>query len=153
MVETITPRYWGQDDEGGAVDRPTHVVRRTPGARELDWQKHVARTRARDLILAVSVPVLLMVLWEIGARTEVIDTRFYASPSLVWDRLVSAVQDGTLQEHTIVTVRRLLLGYILGSVAGVVVGLGLSHPRCVLHCGVLDVVGGDDDPDRLSRGR
>ena len=127
MAETITPRNVGQDDETSAAEPVAHVVRRAPGARELDWQKHVARTRARNLILAVSVPVVLMVLWEIGARTDVIDTRFYASPSLVWDRLVSAVQDGTLQEHTIVTVRRLLLGYTLGSAAGIVVGLGLSQ--------------------------
>lgn len=88
------------------------------------------RLRRRDAILAVTTPILLAVLWEITARVEVIDPRFFPPPSEIAMAGVSMLGDGELVTHTIPTLVRLLVGGGLGAVAGVAVGLlmGVSRP-------------------------
>src|SRR5208282_1799932 len=44
-------------------------------------------------------------------------------PSAVWAYLVGAVKDGTLIQASIVTMRRLLIGYVISIVLGIPVGL------------------------------
>ena len=44
-------------------------------------------------------------------------------PSAVWDYLVGAVKDGTLLQASMVTMRRLLIGYGIGIVIGIPLGL------------------------------
>lgn len=88
------------------------------------------RLRRRDVILAVTTPILLAVLWEITARVEVIDPRFFPPPSEILMSGVSMLGDGELVTHTVPTLLRLLVGGGLGAVAGVAVGLlmGVSRP-------------------------
>ncbi|WP_245920766.1 ABC transporter permease [Brachybacterium timonense] len=88
------------------------------------------RLRRRDAILAVATPILLAVLWEITARVEVIDPRFFPPPSEIAMSGVSMLGDGELVTHTVPTLVRLLVGGGLGAVAGVAVGLlmGVSRP-------------------------
>lgn len=45
------------------------------------------------------------------------------SPMQVWDYLKGAVEDGTLWRSTLVTMRRLLLGYLIGIIGGLPLGL------------------------------
>lgn len=80
------------------------------------------------------VPVLLLVTWEILARTGVIDTRFLSSPSAVvqaWFRWVfgSAQANpndpyvGTWAMHTMQSTYRVLMGFFVAAVTGVTVGI------------------------------
>lgn len=88
------------------------------------------RLRRRDVILAVTTPILLAVLWEITARVEIIDPRFFPPPSEILMSGVSMLLDGELVTHTVPTLARLLVGGGLGAIAGVAVGLlmGVSRP-------------------------
>jgi ABC-type nitrate/sulfonate/bicarbonate transport system permease component len=112
----------------GTLER-TRVVRRTPGRAETDWKRWASRQRALRLSLAVAVPVVLLGLWELGARQAWFDDRFFSSPSLIWDRALELVESGELQRELLVTTRRLLIGYVVGSGLGIVVGLLLSMSR------------------------
>lgn len=54
--------------------------------------------------------------------------RFYSpvlvpAPMQIWEYLKAAVEDGTLWHATVVTMRRLLIGYIIGIVGGIPLGL------------------------------
>lgn len=88
------------------------------------------RLRRRDAILAVATPILLALLWEITARVEIIDPRFFPPPSEIAMAGVSMLGDGELVTHTVPTLARLLVGGGLGAIAGVAVGLlmGVSRP-------------------------
>lgn len=88
------------------------------------------RLRRRDVILAVTTPILLALLWEITARVEIIDPRFFPPPSEIAGVGLSMAADGELFTHTVPTLVRLLVGGGLGALAGIAVGLlmGVSRP-------------------------
>jgi NitT/TauT family transport system permease protein len=79
-------------------------------------------------ILSVCSPLLLLLVWELLARTGTIDTRLLSSPLLIIKSLMPMVTSGELMHNTLVSVERIMLGFVAGSVPGVVLGLtmGLS---------------------------
>lgn len=71
--------------------------------------------------------ILLLALWHYGRAFMVGSGRWSAvlipDPLSVWQYLSSAVADGTLLQALAVTTKRLLLGYFIGVVLGVPLGL------------------------------
>jgi NitT/TauT family transport system permease protein len=67
--------------------------------------------------------VLLIVLWEAVARTGWFSPVLLPSPLLVGEYLWQSARDGTLWTATFVTMRRLLIGYLIGILFGVPLGL------------------------------
>ncbi|MFI5613711.1 ABC transporter permease [Amycolatopsis sp. NPDC051903] len=104
------------------------LVRRTPGAAELAPQRHARRRRAITLTLAWATPIVIVLAWELSARLGTLDTRFFPAPSAIWQAGVQSLEDGAMTDAMLDTVRKLLIGYGIGVVAGVALGvlLGLS---------------------------
>src|SRR5690606_28983107 len=92
-------------------------------------RKHARRQRALEVALAIAVPVVLVGLWEIGGHRGWYDTRFFPRPWTVWSEAVELVRDGTLQEEVWITTKRVLAGFALGSVVGVIAGILLGVSR------------------------
>jgi NitT/TauT family transport system permease protein len=80
----------------------------------------------RDRWLAVGTPLLLVALWEAAVRTGLLDARFFPPPSLVLSTLARLIADGTVVQHTVVTVGRVLAGFALGTAGGLAAGLLLG---------------------------
>lgn len=80
--------------------------------------------------LAVLSPIGLLLVWEALSRTGVADPRFIPPPSVIVAALWKMVQSGELPFHIAVSVRRILIGFVVGSVPAVAVGLamGLARP-------------------------
>ena len=80
--------------------------------------------------LAVASPLGLLLVWEILSRTGVADPRFFPPPSTIIRTLATMVRNGELPFHIGVSVRRILIGFVLGSVPAVLLGLamGLARP-------------------------
>lgn len=106
------------------------VVRR-PGPAELDPRRFLRRRRAIDLGLAIGVPAVLILLWQVAASSGWIDRRLNPAPSDVVSqgRAMFAHQD--LWGHTWTSVRRILLSFAYGSVSGVLVGVVMGMSRLV----------------------
>lgn len=109
-------------------DRPggRDIVRRAPGPAELNPKRHARRHRAVTLGLAWGTPVVLVAAWQIAAAYGSIDTRFFPAPATIWQAGVRSVQDGVMTDAITATVRKLLIGYGVGVVAGVALGLVLG---------------------------
>lgn len=75
-------------------------------------------------------PALILVVWEIMAMAGAVDVRLFSAPSLILKALVPVVASGELWVNTLVSLQRVLLGFLVGSGAGVVLGLamGLAPP-------------------------
>lgn len=80
--------------------------------------------------LAVISPLGLLLVWEILSRTGVADPRFFPPPSTIIHTLADMVRSGELPLHIGVSLRRILIGFVLGSVPAVLLGLamGLARP-------------------------
>jgi NitT/TauT family transport system permease protein len=86
------------------------------------------RTRRRliELTLTLSAPLILLLIWETLSRTERIDPIFWPPPSTLWDTFVSLVQDGRLVEDVRVSTFRILAGFAIGAIPGVLLGLAMG---------------------------
>lgn len=84
----------------------------------------------RDRLTGLLVPLALLVTWEISARLGWIDTRFFPAPSSIAHAFVTTVHSGELLTDTGATLQRLVLGFLLGGVPGLVLGvlMGVYRP-------------------------
>jgi len=103
-------------------------------ARESEIAQAAIRRR-RSMIIGLRLVVLVVVLggWELAARTKVIDPFFYSMPSMIWAQIVEWVRDGTSQgplwTQVLVTLEETVIGFLIGSVAGVVCGILLGRNK------------------------
>ncbi|CAM4031447.1 ABC transporter permease [Roseateles saccharophilus] len=71
--------------------------------------------------------------WELLSSTKVIDEFFFSKPSDIWARLWTWITEGTaegsLWYHLWVTMEESLLGFGVGSIAGILAGIALGRNR------------------------
>jgi len=79
------------------------------------------RTKIFIVICQISIILLFLFLWELGARLEVINTFLSSSPSNVINTFLSLVNQNNLWNHVWVTVYETLLSFTLASIIGFLV--------------------------------
>ena len=77
----------------------------------------------RRSLLIVAFFIMLLGVWETLVRMQIWSPVLVPSPLSVASYIVHALQDGTLEHASVVTMRRLLIGYVLGLVFGLPLGL------------------------------
>lgn len=103
-------------------------------ARESEAAQKRIRQR-RTLIISLRVLVLVVVLggWELAARYKWIDPFFYSMPSMIWNQIVEWMRDGTSQgslgRQVAVTLEETVIGFLIGSIAGVICGILLGRNK------------------------
>jgi len=82
----------------------------------------------RLLIYAIS-PAILFAIWEICARSGLLDERFFPAPSTIFYYLFFVSPEEGIVTDIIYSVYRIFVGYIIGCSLGMMlgVGMGLSH--------------------------
>ena len=97
-------------------------------ARTLALQRRQSIMR---IVLGAGFPLALFILWEVLARTGLIDQRFFPAPSRIiattLDTLGNATDRRQLSAGLLVTLARLTVGFVLGAgidiLAGILMGL------------------------------
>jgi len=77
----------------------------------------------KRFLLAASFFALLVLLWEALYRAKIWSPVLLPSPGQVVKYLEDAVTDGTLVKATVITMRRLVVGYLIGVIIGLPLGL------------------------------
>ncbi|HEY2102622.1 MAG TPA: ABC transporter permease [Chthoniobacterales bacterium] len=77
----------------------------------------------KRLALAILFFALLIALWEWAFRARIWSPVLLPAPEQVAQYLKGAAEDGTLFHATIITMRRLLSGYLIGIIGGLPLGL------------------------------
>jgi NitT/TauT family transport system permease protein len=80
------------------------------------------------VVLAIQLALLasLLALWELGAQKKVIDTFFYASPSMIGEYIWKWIQSGRILSDILITLEEMLLGLVIGSALGIFLGVALA---------------------------
>jgi NitT/TauT family transport system permease protein len=79
------------------------------------------------LLRACSLFGALLVLWEYGSRQEWWSSLTIPSPTEIGKYLFESIQDGDMITACIVTMKRLLIGYTIGVIVGIPLGLLTSR--------------------------
>ncbi len=91
-------------------------------------QRSIPRRWAKLLRQMVFYLVLLLV-WDRLARSNLWSAGTFAGPFDVWGTLVERFQDGTLMTAIAVSLRRLAIGYAISLVLGILLGLMIGLNR------------------------
>ncbi|MDE2083083.1 MAG: ABC transporter permease [Burkholderiales bacterium] len=94
----------------------------------------IARRRARTVqFWRWLILIVFLGSWELLSRTRVIDEFFYSRPTAILARLQTWIVDGTsegpLWYHLWVTMEESILGFLSGSIGGIVAGVALGRNR------------------------
>ena len=87
--------------------------------------------RRRDRILSVASPLGLLLAWELAADTGLIDVRFFPAPSSIIAKLIEMARSGELTENVLISLQRIVLGFLLGGVPAIVIGIAMGIWRPV----------------------
>lgn len=82
--------------------------------------------KAANIMLFAGVPVLLLLVWEILSRKGILLESVMPSPSTIVKKGISLVESGSLQTDIIVSVVRIIKGFLLGTISGIVLGIAIS---------------------------
>jgi NitT/TauT family transport system permease protein len=81
----------------------------------------------KQFLAALAFFAALLGAWEYTARHSGASSLLLPAPTAVWQYIVGAAKDGTLSEATLVTMKRLFLGYAVGIGIGIPLGMLLAR--------------------------
>ncbi|MEO6739166.1 MAG: ABC transporter permease subunit, partial [Chthoniobacteraceae bacterium] len=77
----------------------------------------------KQFLAASAFFAVLLGAWEYAARHSGASSLLLPAPTAVWQYLIGAAKDGTLNEAILVTMKRLFLGYLAGIGIGIPLGM------------------------------
>jgi ABC-type nitrate/sulfonate/bicarbonate transport system permease component len=80
-------------------------------------------SKTRERLLYLISPAAFLLIWQILLMAGIGDRRFVPAPSDIAQRFITLAGTGELEWHVSVTLYRVFLGYIIGAVPAVAVGL------------------------------
>lgn len=78
---------------------------------------------------ALVFPALLLVLWQVAVNRHWVSAQILPPPSLVLESLLQLWHSGDLWRELSISLERVLIGFILGSAAGLLLGIGMGLSR------------------------
>ncbi|SFN68012.1 ABC transporter permease [Mycetocola miduiensis] len=75
------------------------------------------------------LPVIALVVWQLVTTLELVPVSQLPSPAMVWEAAVDLVQRGQLGQFTAISTQRVLIGFSIGAILGLLFGaiVGLSR--------------------------
>jgi sulfonate transport system permease protein len=88
------------------------------------------KKRLINTIIALIVPICVIIFWELIVKAGVVRATLVPPPSKLWKTFVSLIDAGKLQDALIISFERVLTGFVIGTVAGAIIGflMGLFEP-------------------------
>src|SRR5580765_1398125 len=98
------------------------IARRAADVVDIGEQARLA-ARRRERVMSIASPVGLLLAWELAARFGVIDIRFFPAPSAIIATLLDMAKSGELSEHVLISLQRIGLGFLLGGIPALILGI------------------------------
>ncbi len=94
-------------------------------AQRLPSEKSGALVFVRDLVPSIIGFVSLFVIWHL-ASVYLLKSTLFPPPLAVFVRGYELLLDGTLWDNMYISMQRILIGFVLGSLAGIAIGLAIG---------------------------
>ena len=86
-------------------------------------KRKLTTTRGIIVFRALFLPILVLIVWEILTRIDVLPSLLFSSPSLIVTRGFELAASGKLWDHMEISLIRALLGFLLGGALGLLFGI------------------------------
>lgn len=74
-------------------------------------------------VLAVLLPVIIILLWQIAMTTGIIDETILPSPGSIFEALLFMISNGTFFDYVLISCWRVVIGFLIGGGLGLVLGI------------------------------
>ena len=95
-------------------------------AEEEDLTTSLFSRKQVERCISILSPLILLAIWEFGARVGWVDTRFFPAPSAIFAEAGRMIASGELWTHLSISLQRIAIGYCIGAVPGVIIGLAMG---------------------------
>lgn len=82
--------------------------------------------RTLELLLTITGPVVILLVWEFLSKTELINPLFWPAPSTLWPTAVDMVNNRDLLGDIGISTYRIAAGFTIGTIPGVMLGLAMG---------------------------
>ncbi len=89
------------------------------------YLKNLKRKKNYILLTQISILVIGLCLWEIAAHFKWIDTFLTSFPSQIWKLFLTYIKKGNLFYHVGISVFETIVGFIAGTLLGMIIAVGL----------------------------
>lgn len=80
------------------------------------------RTKIKNIILTLLLPVVILVFWELGVKYGSINGNVIPPPTTLVKTFISLISTGKLQSGLLISFQRVIEGFAIAAVIGIVVG-------------------------------
>lgn len=87
--------------------------------------KKLSNERKRTLMSVIS-PIALLVLWQILVEVNILDKRFFPAPTTILVSMIEMIKSGMLFSDLGISLSRILGGFFIGAVPGLIIGLSMG---------------------------
>ncbi|HEY3315775.1 MAG TPA: ABC transporter permease [Bacillota bacterium] len=87
----------------------------------------------RPWLLRAAALVSFVGLWQLAASLRLVNPVFLPAPSTIAQAFADAIRDGAIFVNSLISLRRVILGFAAGAVLAVPLGLAMGHYRDVEH--------------------
>lgn len=91
-----------------------------------EHEEYLKKIRLRKKAISISqilILVLWLVVWEILAQLKLIDTFLTSYPSSIWKLFLNYIREGNLFYHVGISVFETVIGFLAGTVLGVIIAI------------------------------
>ena len=82
-----------------------------------------------ERLVSILSPLLLLVLWEGAGRLGLLDVRFFPPPSAIAQEFPRLLASGELWDDTVISLSRIGIGFLIGAVPALILGLAMGLSR------------------------
>src|SRR5699024_5949411 len=98
-----------------------------------EHKENIERVKRRKKVIFITqiiIFVFILGLWELAARFSWIDSFLTSYPSEIWKLFISYSKDGDLYYHVGISVFETIIGFLAGTLLGVLIAIGLWWSEC-----------------------
>ena len=92
-------------------------------------RRNATRWVGSERTISVLAPLALLVVWEVLVRLGLLNPQFFPAPTTIFTEFVRLAGNGQLLDTTLVSLRRLGIGFLIGAVPGVLIGIVMGLNR------------------------
>jgi len=85
--------------------------------------------RSLDPYIPGILTILFLSGWELSSRMAWISPLFFPAPSRIFLKMINLSSTGELWVNLLATLKRLILGFLLGAIPGIILGLSMGWSR------------------------
>ena len=90
-----------------------------------EFLRKVKKRKQNILITQITILIVGLSLWEISAQFNWIDTFLTSYPSGIWNLFLQYIKNGDLFYHVGISVFETIIGFLAGTILGILVAIGL----------------------------